>query len=114
MRTFALVLVVYTIFPLKKSVSLRFYKTCSLKRDIDSNIDSRLQTVIVIGIMCFSMEKPCSKRVSTLNSALQTLFRDESSSHSCFLSVCILRPIRPDTMNKPGHSNVGGNVRGSE
>ena len=46
------------------------------------------------------MAKPCSKQVFSLNVALETLFRHEHSVQSWFVSVCILRPIRPVTMKK--------------
>ena len=35
-----------------------------------------------------------------MNLAIYTLFRHEDYLQSCFFSVCILRPIRPVTMNK--------------
>ena len=61
-----------------------------------------------------SMAKPCSKRVSTMKLVLQTLFGHEISVHSCFFSVCILRPISTVTMNNTAHSTVGGHSRGDE
>ena len=60
----------------------------------------------------YSMAKPCSKGVPTLNLALSSLFRHENSSYSCFFSVCILRPVRPVTMNKTAHNSVGEKCRG--
>ena len=39
------------------------------------------------------MAKPCSKRVSTLNLALQLLFRHETSVHSCFSVFAYLGPL---------------------
>ena len=48
-RTFALILAVYSMFPYKNSVSLRFLDTCSLKRFISCNRDNSVQAVISIG-----------------------------------------------------------------
>ena len=60
----------------------------------------------------FSKEKPCSKRVSTQNLAL--LFHHEASIHSCFSSVCILRPFRPVTISKAACNNIGLKFLGDE
>ena len=49
MRPFPLILVCYSIFPYKNSISIRFYKTCSLKRFISCNSDNSVQTVTIIG-----------------------------------------------------------------
>ena len=46
------------------------------------------------------MANTCSKRNSTLNLALQTLFCHDNSVHSRFFSVCILWPIRVVRMNQ--------------
>ena len=66
----------------------------------------------------YSMGKLCSKRVSTLSLALETLLHHETSVHSCFFSVCILRPIRPVirpvTMNNIAWNIVGEKFRGTE
>ena len=48
----------------------------------------------------YSMAKQWSTRGFTLKLAVQTLICHELSIQSCFFSVCILRPIRPVTMNK--------------
>ena len=48
-----------------------------------------------------SMVKPCCKRNFTLKFTLYTLFRHEHPVQFCFVSVCILRPIRPVTMKNP-------------
>ena len=58
----------------------------------------------------YSMAKLCSKSVSTLNLTLYTLFRHEASVHSFCFSVCILRPIRPVTMNRTAHNTVAQNM----
>ena len=50
--TFALILVVYSIFPHENSVSLRVLNTCSLKRLIWCNSDNSVQTDIFIGSTC--------------------------------------------------------------
>ena len=49
----------------------------------------------------YSMAIPCSKRVFTLNLALQALLRHDNCVQSCLVSVCILRAIRPVTMKTP-------------
>ena len=59
----------------------------------------------------FSMEKPCSKRVSTLTSVLYTLFAHESSIPSSFFSVCALTYSRPIAVNKHAYTIVGGKFR---
>ena len=51
-RTFALNLAVYSMFPYKNSVSLRFLHTCSLKRYISCNSDNSMQAVIIIRNAC--------------------------------------------------------------
>ena len=48
----------------------------------------------------YSTVKPCSKRVSTLNLPLSTLFRYENSVHSCFFCDCTLGPISLVAMEK--------------
>ena len=48
-RTLALNLAVYSMFPYKNSVSVRFLNTCSLKRFISCNRDNSVQAVISIG-----------------------------------------------------------------
>ena len=62
----------------------------------------------------YSIGQPYSKRVSMLNLALYTLYCHENSLHSCFLDVCILRPIRPVTMTKTAHNIVECKFRGNE
>ena len=59
----------------------------------------------------FSMGKPCSKLVSTLNSVLYTWFAHESSIGSWFFSVCTLRQLRPIAVNKHAYTIVGGKFR---
>ena len=61
-----------------------------------------------------SMGKPCSKSVSRPNLALLPLFRYETSVHSCFFSVSILRPIRPGTMNKTAQNIVACKIQGNQ
>ena len=41
----------------------------------------------------YSIERPCSKRTSTLSLALSSLYRHKNSVVVCLFSVCILRPI---------------------
>ena len=89
------------MFPYENSVSLWFLTTCSLKRFMSGNSDNCVETVLIIGGTCTPWQKPCSKRVFTLNLALYTLFRHENSVLSCFLSVYLLRPYRPVTMRQP-------------
>ena len=45
----ALIVVVYSRYPCKNSISLRFYKTCILKRFISCNSDNSVETVLIIG-----------------------------------------------------------------
>ena len=54
------------------------------------------------------MAKPCPKHVPTLKLVLYTYFRDENSAYSCFFSVCILRLIRPVTLNNTAYNGVAG------
>ena len=51
-RTFELNLAVYSMFPYKNSVSLRFLNTCNLKRFISCNRDNSMQAVIIIRNTC--------------------------------------------------------------
>ena len=59
----------------------------------------------------FSMGKPCSKLVSTLNSVLSTWFAYDSSIRSCIFSVCTLRQLRPIAVKKHKSTIVGGKFR---
>ena len=111
MRSSAMILVCYIMFPDKNSVSLRCYKTCCLKRFISCNSDTCVQTAIIIE-KAYSMEKPCSKHVSMLNFALKELFRHENFAYSFVFSVCLLRPIRSDSMNKTAHTIISGRLGG--
>ena len=51
-RTFALIVVVQSVFLHENNVSLRCFTTYSLKRFISCNSDNIMQTVIIIGNMC--------------------------------------------------------------
>ena len=51
-HTFALILVVSTMFSHENDVSLRFINTCNLKRFISCSSDNCVQTVIIIGHAC--------------------------------------------------------------
>ena len=64
MRTFALILVVYSMLPHQNSVSLRFCTTCSFKTLY------KLPNSYNHWTNLYSMTKACSKRVSTLKLAL--------------------------------------------
>ena len=57
------------------------------------------------------MAKPCSKRVSTLNSVLYTLFAYEISIQSGFFTVFILRQLMPIAVKKHAYTIVGGKFR---
>ena len=57
------------------------------------------------------MDKPCSKRFSTLNSVLETLFAHESSIRSLFFSVFILTQLRPIAVKKLAYTISGGKFR---
>ena len=103
------------MFPHDNSVSLHFYTTCSLKRLITCKSDYSVQTVIIIGNTCILWPNHVLNDFSMLTLALFTLFRHEFLiSYSVLFRVCILRPIRPVTMNKTAHNIVGGKCRGTE
>ena len=57
MRIVSLFLVVYSMLPHKNTVSVRFYKTCSLKRFINCNSDNSVHTAIMIGNTCILWTK---------------------------------------------------------
>ena len=59
----------------------------------------------------FSMGKPCSKLVSTLNSVLYTWFAHKSSIRSSFFSVCTIRQLRLIAVKKHAYTIVGGKFR---
>ena len=102
------------MIPHKNSVSLRCYKTYSLRRFISCNSDNSVHTVIIIQNTCILWQKPCSEHVSTLNLSLQTLCPHKNSVYSCVFSVCILRPIRQVKMNRTAHNIAGGKFVGNE
>ena len=52
MCTFAVILVVWSMFPYENGVSLNLFTTSSLQRFISYNSDNIVQTVIIIGDMC--------------------------------------------------------------
>ena len=56
----------------------------------------------------FCTDSSCLVTVSheTSISLLLSFFRHENSVHYCFVSSCILRPIRPVTMKKSCWSNI--------
>ena len=57
------------------------------------------------------MGKPCSKRFSTLNSVLETLFAHESPIRSLFFSVFIRTQLRHIAVKKLDYTIGGGKFR---
>ena len=68
------------MIPYKNSVSLRFHKTWSLTRCMNCNSDNSVQIVIFSGNTCIIWQNYVPTIVSTLNLALLTVFRHETSA----------------------------------
>ena len=63
--TYALILVVQSMFPHENSVVSRYFTTCSLKRFISCNSDNSVQTVIITGNTYFPWQHQVIKGFHT-------------------------------------------------